>query len=95
MAKIEITEEELSKYKEMKEKTESFWDKHKDKIFVGAIVVLAVENRRLWKFAKAGQRAHNNTVATYNANFESLDDFLGKMSDDIKLLKSIAVKTEK
>ena len=92
---IEITEEAFNEYKEMKQKTETFWGKHKDKIFVGAIVVLAVENRRLWKFVKAGQRAHNNTVATYNANFAAMDDVYGKMSDDIKLLKSIAIKTEK
>ena len=92
---IEITEEAFNEYKEMKKKSESFWEKHKDKIFVGAIVVLAIENRRLWKFAKAGQRAHNNTVATYNSNFAAMDNAFGKMSDDIKLLKSIAIKTEK
>lgn len=92
---IEITEEAFNEYKEMKEKSESFWGKHKDKIFAGAIVLLAIENRRLWRFAKAGQRAHNNTVSTYNSNFAAFDDAFGKMSDDIKLLKSIAIKTEK
>ena len=101
-AVVKITDEDIEKYKAAKKKAMTFWDKHKDKVYICTIAVLLVRTNKLTKEMVDCKTAHNNTIDAYNKNFEMIGGVLtahkgriNEITEDVRLLKSIAIKDEK
>lgn len=74
---------------ENKKKDATFWDKHKDKIYISLIALLALDLRRARKAYNMSVNTINLNTAIYDEALSTIHDTLNDHKKDIDLLKSI------
>ena len=96
MTKFEITDEDIAKYKETKDKAATWWDKHKDKVYTGAIVYLICNNQSTKaQFRHLTKKALPKCFEKCDEQFVRLAKAIDDNTNDISLLKTFLTKVEK